>query len=134
MTKLSAKQQAFINEYVVDKNATQAAIRAGYSEKTAKSQWQRLLTNVDLKQWIDKKLNKLAIKTELNAEAVIRWLHLNATTAYEAEQYNASVSARDKLGKHFGIYEEDNTQKKPEVNINTMTDEQLLQLVSWWQA
>ena len=35
MSKLTAKQEAFIQEYVIDKNATQAAIRAGYSQKTA---------------------------------------------------------------------------------------------------
>jgi phage terminase small subunit len=45
---LTPKQDAFVREYLIDLNATQAAIRAGYSAKTAKQQGQRLLTNVDV--------------------------------------------------------------------------------------
>ncbi len=44
---LNEKQQLFFKEYLVDSNATQAAIRAGYSKKTAYSQGQRLLKNVE---------------------------------------------------------------------------------------
>ncbi|MFA9203068.1 MAG: terminase small subunit, partial [Flavobacteriales bacterium] len=42
----TAKQQRFIDEYLIDFNATQAAIRAGYSSDTAKQQGSRLLSNV----------------------------------------------------------------------------------------
>lgn len=52
MRKLNDKQKRFAREYVIDLNATRAAIRAGYSEKTAKSQGQRLLTNVDVSEFI----------------------------------------------------------------------------------
>lgn len=45
---LNPKQQAFVREYITDFNATAAAIRAGYSEKTAKSHGNRLMTNVDI--------------------------------------------------------------------------------------
>ncbi|HDC1418092.1 TPA: terminase small subunit [Salmonella enterica] len=48
MAKLTDKQELFAREYLKDLNATQAAIRAGYSEKTARSQANRLLTNVDI--------------------------------------------------------------------------------------
>lgn len=47
---MTAKQLAFCQEYVVDKNGTQAAIRAGYSDKTANEQASRLLTNVNIKK------------------------------------------------------------------------------------
>ena len=60
--KLTPKQRSFIAEYVVDKNATQAAIRAGYSEKTADVQGPRLLGNVRVRELIDKKLNELEEK------------------------------------------------------------------------
>lgn len=43
---LTDKQQRFVAEYLVDRNATQAAMRAGYSEKTAQQQGSRLLLNV----------------------------------------------------------------------------------------
>lgn len=45
---LNDKQQAFVREYLIDLNATQAAIRAGYSEKTARAQGARLLTDVNI--------------------------------------------------------------------------------------
>lgn len=52
MAKLSDKQELFAREYLKDLNATQAAIRAGYSEKTARSQANRMLTNVDIENRI----------------------------------------------------------------------------------
>lgn len=50
---MTPKQAAFVAEYLVDKNATQAAIRAGYSKKTAASQGERLLRNVEIRAAID---------------------------------------------------------------------------------
>ena len=50
MPKLTEKQKKFVDEYLIDLNATQAAMRAGYSEKTARSIGQRLLTNVDIQK------------------------------------------------------------------------------------
>lgn len=68
--KLTNKQSAFIAEYPTDKNATQAAIRAGYSAKTARSQGQRLLTNVAIKDLVNQKLTELEVKAGLTAERV----------------------------------------------------------------
>ena len=50
MDKLTPKQLAFCQEYVVDKNGTQAAIRAGYSEDTSPEQASRLLRNIKVKK------------------------------------------------------------------------------------
>ena len=58
------KQNAFINEYLKDFNATQAAIRAGYSEKTAYSQGQRLLKNVEVEAAIQTRLNELKMSAD----------------------------------------------------------------------
>ena len=55
MGKLTAKQARFVEEYLIDLNATQAAVRAGYSEATAKQQGSRLLTNVDVQAAITAK-------------------------------------------------------------------------------
>lgn len=52
MQMLKGKQQRFVDEYLIDLNATQAAIRAGYSEKTANEQAARLLANVSIKEAI----------------------------------------------------------------------------------
>ena len=50
--RITPKQQRFVTEYLIDLNATQAAIRAGYSRKTAQQQGSRLLTNVVVKRAI----------------------------------------------------------------------------------
>ncbi|EMH91446.1 terminase small subunit [Klebsiella pneumoniae] len=63
MAKLTDKQELFAREYLKDLNATQAAIRAGYSEKTARSQANRLLTNVDIE-------NRIAELKSVRNEAV----------------------------------------------------------------
>lgn len=61
---LTVKQQRFGDEYCVDFNKTQAAIRAGYSEKTAKEQGYRLFTNVHIQEYIKKRLDELAMTSE----------------------------------------------------------------------
>lgn len=63
-----------MDEYLVDLNATQAAIRAGYSEKTARSIGQRLLTNVDIQSQIQQKQKKLQEQTQIRQEDVIKEL------------------------------------------------------------
>ena len=50
--KLTEKQQRFVEDYLIDLNATQAAIRAGYSAKTADQQGSRMLANVKVQQAI----------------------------------------------------------------------------------
>ena len=55
MMKLTSKQQRFCDEYLVDLNATQAAIRAGYSKKTAKQIAQQNLTKLDIQEYIKKR-------------------------------------------------------------------------------
>lgn len=74
VAKLTDKQKKFVNEYLIDLNATQAAIRAGYSEKTARSIGQRLLTNVDIQSDIQKRQTALQEKTEITQERVLREL------------------------------------------------------------
>lgn len=71
MSKLTPKQALFAAEYPIDLNATQAAIRAGYSAKTARSAGQRLLTNVDVALAIQESLKKRANKLEITAERVL---------------------------------------------------------------
>lgn len=70
MTGINDKQARFVEEYLVDLNATQAAIRAGYSERTAYSQGQRLLKNVEVAAAIAAGQAKLAAKLEITQERV----------------------------------------------------------------
>lgn len=59
MQKLTVKQQKFVDEYIKTGNATQAAINAGYSKKTARSAGNRMLTNVGIKQKIQERMSEL---------------------------------------------------------------------------
>lgn len=71
---LTPKQERFVAQYLIDLNATQAAIRAGYSEKTATEQGSRLLTNVKVQEAIAKGQNKTAAKLEITKERIVEEL------------------------------------------------------------
>jgi phage terminase small subunit len=72
---LSAKQLAFVREYLVDMNATQAAIRVGYSAKTAGEQASRLLADVRISDAIMEAVAGRAERTEITADRVLKELH-----------------------------------------------------------
>ena len=74
MANLTPKQQRFVEEYLIDLNATQAAIRAGYSEKTAKSIGQENLTKPDIQKAIEEAQNKRQEQTQIDAAYVLKRL------------------------------------------------------------
>ncbi|MCT3086641.1 terminase small subunit [Lactococcus lactis] len=76
--KLTEKQKRFCDEYIKLGNATQAAINAGYSKRTARSQGQRLLTNVDIKNYIDERMEQLASERIMGAQEILERLTLIA--------------------------------------------------------
>lgn len=71
---MTLKQERFVQEYLVDLNATQAAIRAGYSPKTANEQGARLLAKVSIRTAIDKAEAERSRRTGINQDRVIREL------------------------------------------------------------
>ena len=79
MRELNYKQELFIKEYLQCFNATKAAAAAGYSEKTARSQGQRLLTNVDVKKKIDHEMIRLRerMAEDANKAYAMLWEQLN---------------------------------------------------------
>lgn len=74
MAGVNDKQERFCQEYVIDLNATQAAIRAGYSKKTAYSLGQRLLKKAEIIARIEELKKEIAEKNKLSAEWVIKEL------------------------------------------------------------
>lgn len=74
MAKLTAKQEMFVQEYLIDLNATQAAIRAGYSTKTATEQGSRLLTNVKVRTRVDEAIAKRSRRMGVCQERIINEL------------------------------------------------------------
>lgn len=71
---LTARQRVFINEYLIDLNATQAAIRAGYSGKTANEQAARLIAHVGVRTEIHDAMKARAERTCVDADRVVREL------------------------------------------------------------
>ncbi|HEP6278708.1 TPA: terminase small subunit [Burkholderia vietnamiensis] len=72
MSKLTAKQQRFVDEYLVDLNASAAARRAGYSEKTAGQIGERLLKKVEVQHALAASMKARAARTEINADHVLK--------------------------------------------------------------
>lgn len=71
MARLTEKQKRFCDEYLIDLNATQAAIRAGYSARTANEQGARLLANVSVQEYIARKMAERSRRTGVNQDRVV---------------------------------------------------------------
>ena len=94
---LTPKQARFVEEYLLDLNATAAAKRAGYSERTAYAQGQRLLKNVEIAAAIQEAQEARSERTKINQDWVIERL---------VGVYEASMEARpvcDKNGEEKGF-------------------------------
>lgn len=74
MAKLTKKQKMFVEEYLIDLNATQAAIRAGYSPDTAAEIGRQNLIKLEIKNSIDKAIAERSKRTGVNADRVVREL------------------------------------------------------------
>lgn len=109
MKKLTDKQQAFIDEYLIDLNATQAAIRAGYSEKTAQEQSSRLLSNVKVQNAIQKAQQKRREANAVTRESLSAEIdELIAVAKENAAQGNTAtltpwVKALEVKAKMYGL-------------------------------
>jgi phage terminase small subunit len=93
MAKLTAKQQRFVDEYLIDLNATQAAIRAGYSEDAARSIGSENLTKPDIAAAIQEAIGKRSEKTQIDAEYVL------STIVDTIERCKQAAPVRYKDGK-----------------------------------
>ncbi|MDY7025909.1 MAG: terminase small subunit [Pseudomonadota bacterium] len=86
MRNLTNKQLIFVKEYLANGwNATQAAIKAGYSEKTAYSQGQRLLKHVEIKKELEKQQKKTKESYMISAEKKKKWLEDIIETSLQAD-------------------------------------------------
>lgn len=72
--RLTIKQQKFADEYIITGNATESAIKAGYSKKTARSIGQENLTKPDIKEYVEKRLDELASERVANQQEVLETL------------------------------------------------------------
>ena len=102
--KLNARQKSFCEFYVASGNATESAIKAGYSEKTARSIGQRLLTNVDIKKYIKELQEKAKESRILTAREKREWL--SEVIKNGNEKLQNRLKALDILNKMDGDYVE----------------------------
>ena len=138
---LTPKQHRFVNEYFVDLNASQAALRAGYSARTAPQQGSRLLKNVDVQAAIAAKHTQQLATVDVRVEDVLRDLQAIAHTELQTLSAQSGVPARwaDKLKalellmKHLGLAAPEQHQHlhqhvhfTPD-QLRRMTDDQLQQ-------
>ncbi len=124
LVALNARQLRFVDEYLIDLNATQAAIRAGYSPRTAGVIAAENLQKPNIAAAVAQKQAERAKETKLSAEYIITRLQENVERAMQAEpvmkfdheekrmietgeyQYEGSVANRalELLGKHIGLF------------------------------
>ena len=122
---LNERQMRFVDEYMIDLNATQAAIRAGYSVKTAYSQGQRLLKNVEIKTELDERMEKARSLKIADATEIMEYLTSvmrgeseaevvvvegcgegcsSARTMQKAPDEKEKLKVAELLGKRYGMF------------------------------
>jgi phage terminase small subunit len=106
MKPLTPKQQRFTDEYLIDLNATQAAIRAGYSEKTACQIGEQNLRKLDIAEEIEKRMQKRGEECALSQEWVLLRLKQNYEAAVAAKELNTVNRVLELIGKHLGMFKE----------------------------
>ncbi|HGF0411197.1 TPA: terminase small subunit [Streptococcus agalactiae] len=97
LSKLTLKQKRFADEYIISANATAAAIKAGYSKKTARSIGQENLTKPDIKAYIDERLKKLESEKIATQEEVLQYL----TSIMRGDQQEKTLISIGELGQEI---------------------------------
>jgi len=119
MDDLTDKQRRFVQEYLVDHNGTQAAIRAGYAAgQSAEVQASRLLNNDKIKSYVKSLSQTIADKLGIDVAYVLGGIKKIADTTTEGENFNPNAANKsyELLGKHLRLFEDDD-KKQTTVNI-----------------
>ena len=116
MSKLTQKQRIFVNEYLIDLNATQAAVRAGYSTKTAQEHSSRLLSKVMIQAAITERMKDREVRTGITQDAVIADIEAIKQDAMRQvadkagnmsmANHFAALKAAELQGKHLGMFKD----------------------------
>jgi len=102
--KLTAKQRLFVEACLAGENATQAAIKAGYSEKTAASIGAENLRKPQIAILLEARVEEVAKKADLTAEGILDRLQETYESAREEGQHNAANKSLELQGKFLGIW------------------------------
>lgn len=124
MAKLNEKQKCFCDEYLVDLNATQAAVRAGYSEKTARAMGSENLSKPYIQEYIAARQQERIERTEIKQDDVVKEL---ANIAFSnITDYVKVVEKEMRIeidGKLVPVYDEDGSPVKFKTVEPILTDE-----------
>ena len=104
--KLNPKQKRFVEEYLVDLNGTKAAIRAGYSKRTAVKIATENLTKPLITEAIQRAIQERSERTEITQDEIVKDLQDLRDEARGAEQFAPAVRCDELLGKHLGMFKE----------------------------
>ena len=113
---MTPKQERFVDEYLIDWNAAQAAIRAGYSPKAAKEIGYENLTKPHIIAAIGEKSGEIQRRVEINQDYVLETIHETVERCKapgEAFQPHAILKGTDQLGKHLRMWGDDKDSKRP---------------------
>jgi phage terminase small subunit len=129
---LNDRRRAFCREYVIDWNASQAAIRAGYSQDTARSIASQLLTNINVKAEIKRLIDEFdeTHRTESIARNVQLW-EMMLTNNDLRPDYR--LRASELLGKHAGMFIE-KMELSGEVKTGSGIPQSPEELDKWYEA
>lgn len=142
MAEMTPKQKRFADEYLIDLNATQAAKRAGYSEKTANEQGARLLAKASVKSYIAERMAEKEQKLIADQDEVLKYLTAvmrgetraavvvvenigdytsKARTINKAPDEKERLKAAELLGKRYGLYT-DRLEAEVDMELNISID------------
>jgi len=134
--ELTPKQSRFIDEYLVDFNASRAAIAAGFSPRSAKVQGSRLLTNVNLVTVIKERQNATERRLKVTRDNVIEGLVIAAEQARVNKDPASMIAAMSEVSKMMGFYASKPCKKTTETDSDSlkrqfevMSDEELRALL-----
>ncbi len=118
---LNPKQTRFVAEYLIDLNATQAYIRAGYSPGGASQAAEKLLRNAEVQAAVAKGQAKVAGKLEITAEKVLADLEELRLLALSDKAYGPAAKAIELHGKHIGMFV-DRTENNTKLTVHDAID------------
>lgn len=110
---MTNKEKLFCDEYLVDLNGTQAAIRAGYSENSATEIASQNLTKLHIKEYIQERQKVLQEIVEIDQVWILNEFKELLVKTKEDSKYSESTKILENIGKHLGFYATDNKQKQP---------------------
>lgn len=137
MVNMTDRQKRFCDEYLIDLNATQAAIRAGYSEKTARAIASENLTKPNIAEYIEKRMAEKDAELIADQDEVLKYLTAvlrgkeqdervvitlgGEVLRYEVRQQSNQMKAAELLAKRYGLLV-DKVESEVDMNLNIVVD------------